>query len=70
LPDYGGKAEHARCFLHTTNLVAKSLLRAFDVKRGNLADTELTGEEIRLLREMEEMAETEEAADVGDEVMN
>ena len=42
-PDYGGPSRHARCFLHTTNLVAKSLLRAFDVKWGNqLADVEMT----------------------------
>lgn len=62
LPDYGGPSGHARCFLHTTNLVAlKSLLRAFDVKRGNqLADVEMTVEELRLIRDMEEMADTVE----------
>ncbi|KAG2756745.1 hypothetical protein P692DRAFT_20714526, partial [Suillus brevipes Sb2] len=26
LPDFGGTASHTRCFLHTVNLVAKSLL--------------------------------------------
>ncbi|KAF8549482.1 hypothetical protein OG21DRAFT_1365844, partial [Imleria badia] len=46
LPNYGGRAGHARCFLHMTNLVAKSLLRASNVKRGNqLADVELRAEE-------------------------
>ncbi|KAG1787712.1 hypothetical protein EV424DRAFT_1276825, partial [Suillus variegatus] len=30
LPDFGGTAAHTRCFLHTVNLVAKSLLRQFD----------------------------------------
>ncbi|KAF8428853.1 hypothetical protein L210DRAFT_875408 [Boletus edulis BED1] len=35
LPDYGGEAGHARCFLHTTNLVAKSLLRVFEVRKGS-----------------------------------
>lgn len=68
LPNYGGRAGHARCFLHTTNLVAKCLLHAFDVKSGNrLADVELTGEEIRLFREMDEMAETALGEDVGDD---
>ncbi|KAF8431817.1 hypothetical protein L210DRAFT_3415341, partial [Boletus edulis BED1] len=71
LPNYGGRAGHARCFLHTTNLVAKCLLRAFDVKRGNrLADVELTGEEIRMFREMDEMAEAELEDDVGDDAVD
>ncbi|KAG2738580.1 hypothetical protein P692DRAFT_201663520, partial [Suillus brevipes Sb2] len=30
LPNYGGRAGHTRCFLHTVNLVAKSVLREFD----------------------------------------
>jgi hypothetical protein len=34
LPEFGGRASHTRCFLHTTNLVAKALLRQFDVKKG------------------------------------
>ena len=34
LPEYGGRASHARCFLHTTNLIAKSLLRVFEIKKG------------------------------------
>ncbi|KAH0835755.1 hypothetical protein J3R83DRAFT_9590 [Lanmaoa asiatica] len=41
LPDYGGQVEHARCFLYMTNLVAKSLLHAFDVKWGNIGDAGL-----------------------------
>jgi hypothetical protein len=35
LPNYGGRAGHTRCFLHTVNLVAKSVLREFDVKKGD-----------------------------------
>lgn len=47
------------------------MLRAFDVKRGNqLADVELTGEEIRLLRDMEEIAEAEFAVDVADDTVD
>ncbi|KAG1852960.1 hypothetical protein C8R48DRAFT_563910, partial [Suillus tomentosus] len=30
LPNFGGKASHTRCFLHTVNLVAKSLLHEFE----------------------------------------
>ncbi|KAG2060744.1 hypothetical protein BDR06DRAFT_837354, partial [Suillus hirtellus] len=30
LPDFGGKASHTWCFLHTINLVAKSLLHEFE----------------------------------------
>lgn len=33
LPEYAGRASHARCFLHTTNLVAKALIRTFDAKK-------------------------------------
>jgi hypothetical protein len=35
LPDFGGTASHTRCFLHTVNLIAKSLLREFDVTKKN-----------------------------------
>ncbi|KAG2344983.1 hypothetical protein BDR05DRAFT_881316, partial [Suillus weaverae] len=31
LPDFSGTAAHTCCFLHTVNLVAKLLLREFDV---------------------------------------
>ncbi|KAG1812699.1 hypothetical protein EV424DRAFT_1277463, partial [Suillus variegatus] len=30
VPAFGGAASHTRCFLHTVNLVAKSLIREFD----------------------------------------
>ncbi|KAF8657111.1 hypothetical protein AX14_007931, partial [Amanita brunnescens Koide BX004] len=33
LPEYASQASHARCFLHTTNLVAKALIRTFDAKK-------------------------------------
>ncbi|KAG1745068.1 uncharacterized protein EDB91DRAFT_1037560, partial [Suillus paluster] len=28
--EFGGAVTHTRCFLHTVNLVAKSLIRKFD----------------------------------------
>ena len=35
LPVFGGQASHTHCFLHTTNLIAKALLRQFDTKKQN-----------------------------------
>lgn len=40
LPDFGGTAAHTRCFLHTVNLVAKSLLRQFDEPKSRDDDHE------------------------------
>jgi hypothetical protein len=33
VPAFGGTASHTRCFLHTVNLVAKSLIREFDITK-------------------------------------
>lgn len=33
VPEFAGEASHTRCFLHTVNLVAKSLIREFDVSK-------------------------------------
>lgn len=33
LPSFPRKANHTRCFLHTINLVAKSLLKEFDMTK-------------------------------------
>ncbi|KAF9219300.1 hypothetical protein BS17DRAFT_639811, partial [Gyrodon lividus] len=30
LPDFSGASAHTWCFLHSTNLVAKALIREFD----------------------------------------
>ncbi|KAG2112006.1 uncharacterized protein F5147DRAFT_557772, partial [Suillus discolor] len=35
LLNYGGRAGHTQCFLHTVNLVANSILCKFDVKKGD-----------------------------------
>ena len=32
LPDFGGASTHTWCFLHTTNLVVKALIKVFDAK--------------------------------------
>lgn len=33
LPNFQGPANRSRCFLHTVNLIAKTLLKQFDVPR-------------------------------------
>ncbi|OJA08026.1 hypothetical protein AZE42_10848 [Rhizopogon vesiculosus] len=35
VPEFAGDASHTRCFLHTVNLVAKSLICEFDVSKKN-----------------------------------
>jgi hypothetical protein len=72
LPEYGGHASHARCFLHTTNLIAKSLISMFDIKKKKSAvwldepssDDQLAREIEQLGKDLEEdeqamVAETE-----------
>ena len=48
LPDYSS-TNRARCFTHILNLVAKSLLKQFDVCKTLKADEELNEEEAELL---------------------
>lgn len=33
IPEFAGSPSHTRCFLHIINLVAKSLIHQFDVKK-------------------------------------
>lgn len=40
LPEFAGREGHTRCFLHTTNLVAKSLISQFDVKKRSTIESE------------------------------
>jgi len=48
VPAFGGLATHTWCFLHTVNLVAKSLIREFNVKKKDtdkaLADDQVSVE--------------------------
>lgn len=50
LPKFGGPATHTCCFLHIVNLVAKSLIRQFDVKKKD-ADAALDEAELVNLKE-------------------
>jgi len=38
LPSFPGTANHIRCFLHTINLVAKSLIKEFDMSRRDVTE--------------------------------
>jgi len=38
LPSFPGTANHTRCFLHTINLVAKSLIKEFDMSRRDVTE--------------------------------
>lgn len=40
LPEFGRRASHTWCFLHTTNLITKALLSQFDVKKGTAIENE------------------------------
>ena len=66
LLDFGGVSTHTRCFLYTTNLVAKALIKEFDAKPkrhgdigeevGTMNDTEVfSTDEAQLVRELEEL---------------
>ena len=36
VPQFGGAASRTRCFLHIINLIAKSIIRQFNVKKKDL----------------------------------
>ena len=59
LPNFSGQANHCRCFLHIVNLIAKTLLKQFDVPKKD-AESALDDAERELLElaagiDMEEM---------------
>jgi hypothetical protein len=56
LQDFGGEANHTRCFLHIINLVAKMLIKQFDVPCKK-ADAALDEAEQELEDELQELAE-------------
>lgn len=43
-PVFGGQSSRARCFLHVVNLVAKSIIRVFDIKKKDVDATLESGE--------------------------
>ena len=80
LLDFGGASTHTQCFLHTTNLVAKALIKVFNAKpkkRGEVRegeevnesddDSDKSADEARLLKELEELSEGVECEDWDEE---
>lgn len=67
LPDFS-VVNHTRCFLHVTNLVAKSIVKQFDVKKAD-ADGQLNAAEAELHKIADglELEEALAAAERGDE---
>ena len=57
LPKYGRQASHAQCFLYTTNLIAKSLISMFDIKKKKDSWLEDPKSVDGLEREIEELSE-------------
>jgi hypothetical protein len=67
VPTFPGKANQTRCFLHIINLVAKSVIRQFDVEKGK-ADDALRLDEAELeLRELAEGIDLEDLETQGDQ---
>ena len=67
--EFGGPTMHTRCFLHTVNLVAKSSIREFNVKKPEADQALLVHDDVD--SELEELStEMEDEAGVTDEVDN
>jgi hypothetical protein len=66
-------SNRARCFTHVLNLIAKSLLRQFDIAKASKLDNELNEEEAELLNlatdlEIEELTTAQENDDDDGEI--
>lgn len=66
---FTGSASHTRCFLHIVNLVAKFLIRQFDVKKGGNGvghgDGNTTADLEPEIKELEDLALDNEEDDTG-----
>jgi hypothetical protein len=69
LPSFPGRAIHTRCFLHTINLVAKSLLKEFDMTKREATralDNNVGSESGESENEMEDLPMDEDDSLLGD----
>ena len=57
LPDFAGETNRTRCFLHIINLVAKTLLKQFDVPNKKGPDGELSEADQALEEMLQSLAE-------------
>ena len=65
IPQFGGQATRVRCFLHVTNLVAKSLIRQFDLPKRSAVGAD---DDDMALRELASNIEMEELLSRNDEL--
>jgi hypothetical protein len=67
IPTFGGAPSWTRCFLHVVNLVAKSLIWQFDVKKGQTPalESESDKQMQETLLELSENIEREEEETLG-----
>lgn len=67
LPSFPGRANHTRCFLHTINLVAKTLIKEFDMTKKDASHALEDGDDDASNEEDEVMEDVEELnADIAD----
>ena len=70
VPAFGGATSHTRCFLHTVNLVAKSLIREFDVTKKEadkaLDEPENSGDRAEQLEVLSKGIDAEEAVMIAE----
>lgn len=67
LESFGGEVNHTRCFAHTVNLVAKTVLHQFEVEPGRATDA--LDEAEQALRELAQSLELEELETVAEKTM-
>ncbi|KAG2156527.1 uncharacterized protein EDB93DRAFT_1079246 [Suillus bovinus] len=70
VPAFGGATSHTRCFLHTVNLVVKSLIREFDVTKKEadkaLDEPENSGDRAEQLEVLSKGIDAEEAVMIAE----
>lgn len=65
VPTFGGSANHTRCFLHVVNLIAKMLIRQFDIRKEE-ADRAL--KDAMELEELTQGTDEEELISIGQDL--
>ena len=62
VPEFDGQATHAHCFLHTANLVAKSIIHMFDVNKKGKPSAAGQDDVAKTIEELSKELEHEEEA--------
>ena len=59
IDDFPGAVNHTRCFAHTVNIVAKAILKQFDVPKAPASDSG-TLDDCSVLQDLSEDLDTED----------